>query len=201
MNPAEGVKRRRRGATLDEAILDAAWQVLSEGGYAAFTLDAVARRAHTSRTVLARRWEDRSALLAATVARQGRLEQGAAVDTGSLRNDVLVLLGESSLNLDRFIALLYASATGDGITQLTPPARLREIFLSESAARMEDAWFRAVDRGEAPDGPVDPWLLALPFDLFSAEVLMTRQAPGALRLAWIVDEVFMPLVRSKLGQG
>lgn len=183
---------------LEDAILDAAWDVLSEGGYPAFTLDAVARRAHTSRTVLARRWDSRATLLAATVAHQAQREAGEPMDTGTLRNDVLVLLGEASLNLDRFVALLYASASGDGITHVTPPARLRELFLSESAARMEDAWFRAVDRGEAPDGPIDPWLLALPLDLFSAEVLMTRQAPGALRLAWIVDEVFMPLVRARM---
>ncbi|WP_143338177.1 TetR/AcrR family transcriptional regulator [Demequina sp. NBRC 110054] len=198
MDSEGAIKRRRRGDVLEDAILDAAWDVLSEGGHGAFTLDAVARRAHTSRTVLARRWDDRAALMKAALWKRGREEDEGALDTGSLRNDVLVLLGNASLRPDRYEALLYASASGDALADGAERARLREIFLSDSVTRMEDVWFRAVERGEAPEGGIDPWLLALPFDLFSAEVLMTRQAPGALRLAWIVDEVFMPLVRARM---
>ncbi|WNM25367.1 TetR/AcrR family transcriptional regulator [Demequina capsici] len=195
---SEAVVTRRRGAVLERAILDAAWDVLTESGYDAFTLEAVAHRAGTSRTVLARRWSDRAELRTAALRRRGHLDPIEPLDTGSLRDDVLVLLGDASLHLDRYIALLYTSAAGEGALRDAVPARLRDVFLSDAAARMEDAWFRAIDRGEAPQGSVDPWLLALPFDLFSAEVLMTRTAPGALRLAWIVDEVFMPLVRGRL---
>ncbi|WP_372505777.1 TetR/AcrR family transcriptional regulator [Actinomadura madurae] len=36
---------RRRGAALEKALLDAAWDELAEHGYARFTVDAVVRRA------------------------------------------------------------------------------------------------------------------------------------------------------------
>ena len=43
---------RRRGKVLEDAVLDAAWSELTGGGYASFTKEAVATRAHTSRPVL-----------------------------------------------------------------------------------------------------------------------------------------------------
>jgi AcrR family transcriptional regulator len=43
---------RRRGKALEDAVLDAAWSELADGGYASFTMEAVAARAHTSRPVL-----------------------------------------------------------------------------------------------------------------------------------------------------
>src|SRR6185437_12507963 len=88
----EPVPRRRRGAELESAILDSAWAQLLEGGYHGFTIDAVAERASTSRSVLYRRWVDRDALLDATLSyglNQGRSEPP---DTGSLRGDMIEMM-------------------------------------------------------------------------------------------------------------
>ncbi|UUT35399.1 TetR/AcrR family transcriptional regulator [Microbacterium elymi] len=51
--------RRRRGEELEQAILQAGWDQLLEGGYPGFTIDAVAERVQTSRSVIYRRWADR----------------------------------------------------------------------------------------------------------------------------------------------
>ena len=40
----EAPRTRRRGAALEAAILDAAWDQLTDGGYGDFTLEAVAAR-------------------------------------------------------------------------------------------------------------------------------------------------------------
>ena len=53
---------RHRGAELEHAILEAAWLELEERGYAGLTMEAVAERSGTSRTVLARRWDGKAAL-------------------------------------------------------------------------------------------------------------------------------------------
>lgn len=50
------VPRRRRGKTLNRALLEAAWEELVTKGYDALTFDAVARRASTSKPVVYRRW-------------------------------------------------------------------------------------------------------------------------------------------------
>jgi AcrR family transcriptional regulator len=62
---ASHVTRRRYGAALERALLGAAWEELRESGYAGFTIDAVARRAGTSRPVLYRRWPNRAQLVLA----------------------------------------------------------------------------------------------------------------------------------------
>ncbi|WP_448062195.1 TetR/AcrR family transcriptional regulator [Cellulomonas hominis] len=64
----------RRGAELEEALLDAAWQQLLTAGYGGFTVDAVAERAHTSKPVLYRRWPTREDLLLALVRHQGEVD-------------------------------------------------------------------------------------------------------------------------------
>ena len=58
---------RRRGPELENALLEAAYAELVEGGLAAFTLDGVASRAHTSRPVLYRRWATREELVIAAI--------------------------------------------------------------------------------------------------------------------------------------
>ena len=54
---AGAAQTRRRGAELEQAILDAAWEQLIAEGYEHFTIDTVAARAQTSKPVLYRRWK------------------------------------------------------------------------------------------------------------------------------------------------
>ena len=58
---------RRRGSKLEAALLQAAWDELTEAGYTAFTMEGVAARAKTSRAVLYRRWPNRPELVVAAL--------------------------------------------------------------------------------------------------------------------------------------
>src|SRR5882757_6165421 len=53
---------RRRGAVLEEAILRAAVDELTESGYPGLTMDRVAKRAGTNKNAIYRRWPNRLAL-------------------------------------------------------------------------------------------------------------------------------------------
>ena len=57
-----------------------------------FTVDAVAERAGTSRSVLYRRWADRTDLLEAALGLELRRDRVPAPDTGNLRDDMIELL-------------------------------------------------------------------------------------------------------------
>ena len=87
-----GAARRRRGAALEEALLDAAWTELTERGYDDMTIEAVAVRAGTSRAVLYRRWPNKQELVLAALEHEVRKDVVVAPDTGSLRGDVIELL-------------------------------------------------------------------------------------------------------------
>jgi hypothetical protein len=84
--------RRRRGAELETAVLDAAWDELKTNGYADLTFDAVAARAGTSRTVLYRRWATREALARDAIARQHAQRRLELPDEGDFRADLIALL-------------------------------------------------------------------------------------------------------------
>src|SRR6202161_3717709 len=83
---------RRRGATLEHALLDAAWEELQQSGYSKLTMERVAERAGTSRAVIYRRWRSRVELVIAAMRYREPVRSGSSFDTGSLRGDVLALL-------------------------------------------------------------------------------------------------------------
>jgi AcrR family transcriptional regulator len=190
----EPVARRRRGAELETAILDAAWQELTEVGYGALTLDSVAQRAGTSRPVIARRWATKPDLVRAAVEQTLRRERAPMPDTGSLRGDVVALLRRANHRRAGTFALLtsylgnYFQETG------TTPADLRASALADTRAPLDAVFERAVARGEADPARLTARVRSVPIDLFRHEALMTLAAVPDDVIDAIVDEVLLPLV-------
>ena len=188
---------RRRGAELESAILDAAWDQLLAEGDEHFTIDTVAARARTSKPVLYRRWKTREDLLRATVRHRGAADPPVIPDTGTLRGDLLALL--TSANTTRNpMAALVSSMLGSyyNKTGLTP-AELREAFLGQRGSAVEQVVNRAVERGEIDPARLTPRIIALPFDLFRNEMMMTLTTVPDHVLRQIVDDIFIPLVAAQ----
>jgi AcrR family transcriptional regulator len=191
----EQTAKRRRGAELEQAILEAGWAQLLAGGYYGFTIDAVAERAGTSRSVLYRRFDDRDALLEATLVHglnQGRSEPP---DTGTLRGDILESLRRANRSradiaplMSVFMGAYYAES---GRTF----ADVRQQAFGERAGRSLDIILeRAVARGEADPSRLTPRVRTVATDLYRHDLLMTAAPLSDEQLVAIVDEVFLPLV-------
>ncbi len=186
--------RRRRGAALEAALLEAAWQELCAVGYPGFTLDGVAARAGTSRPVLARRWSNRAELVVAALRHHAALAATDVPDTGTLRGDVLAVLGQLSAGVGEMAGVLsfvladYFDATG------LSPSGLRERILAGTPSRMAAVIQRAVDRGEIDPGRLSPRIASLPVDLVRHDLIMSRAPVPEETLVEIVDRVFLPLV-------
>jgi AcrR family transcriptional regulator len=185
---------RRRGAELEGAILDAAWEQLTAEGYEHITIDAVAARAQTSKPVLYRRWKTREDLLRAVVRRRGAATARPVPDTGTLRGDLLALLTDA--NTDRNpMAALVSSMLGSYFNKTGPTvADLRKEFRGQRGHAVEEVVNRAVKRGEVDPARLTPRIIDLPFDLFRNEMLMTLQPVPDHVLRQIVDDIFIPLV-------
>lgn len=187
--------QRRRGAELENALLDAAWEELVEKGYGDFTIESVADRARTSRAVIYRRWSTKPDLVRAAVTHAGGTEHMEAPDTGSLRDDMIELLrranrSRSAIGITMALQLSgYYAETGTGLSDL------RTAFMAGRSSTVDAVLDRAVERGEADPAKLTPRVRGVAFDLYRQELLMTlRPVPDDV-LASIVDEVFMPLVR------
>jgi AcrR family transcriptional regulator len=189
-----GGKTRRRGEALENALLDAAWTELQATGYAGLTIEAVADRAGTSRAVVYRRWRNRADLVIAAMRRHRPLLSGDIPDTGTLRGDVLALLGRMAARLGEVGPETIYGLLGDYLSDAESFARGQDQVLHISADVMTTILKRAADRGEAR-ADVEPRIATLPTDLFRNELFMSRTPPSERVLAEIVDNVFLPLVR------
>jgi AcrR family transcriptional regulator len=190
---------RRRGAGLETAILQAAWDELAEVGYAALTMEGVAARARTSRAVLYRRWPSRPELVVAALRHHTEFNFPQTYDTGTLRGDVLALLRHMSTRVGEIAGtlsfLIAASFEEAGLS----PAVLRERAVGDEPGAMPAILTRAAARGEIDPERVTPGIASLPVDLVRHDLIMTLAPVPDDRLVEIVDQIFLPLVRTAGG--
>lgn len=183
------VTRRRHGAALEQALLDAAWDELRATGYAGFAVDAVARRAGTSRPVLYRRWPNRAHLvLAAVRAHVPPLRAEDFPDTGQLRSDLLAALRVQRSRFE-YIGTDLLNGLASELDQLPPD--VLDVFPALTAAAVA----RAADRGEIGPHPVPARVLAAPHDLLRHELAIRHHMPTDTELAQIIDDITIPAIK------
>ncbi len=186
-----GRANRRRGARLEDALLDAAWDELQAVGYAKLTMEAVAARAGTSKPVLYRRWPNRALLVLAVFRRQATSIGDVVPDTGDLRDDTLAVL--------RHLRNRQQIAGPEVIHGLL--AELQDVpagVLEVLPTVMTTVLARAMERGEVRPERVTRTVAALPGNLVRHEMMVSREPVTDQFLVEIVDEVFLPLVATEL---
>jgi AcrR family transcriptional regulator len=101
----------------EKAILAAVIGLLGELGYEGMTMDAVAARAHASKTTIYKRWPGKAELVRAAVDNYAAGRLTAAADTGSLRGDLMAVMDAMAGHLTpEFLAIpvLTAHQKGNG---------------------------------------------------------------------------------------
>lgn len=193
--PQGSVRPRRRGKELEDALLGATWDELSENGFEALTYEAVATRAETSRAVLYRRWATKGELVIAAIRHTRLLSIADPPDTGTLRGDLRGILLQA--NDTKFMLGLML------ITQLGPlyretgqtPESIRAAIIQEQPSRADAVWDRAIARGEVDETRLTPRVRRLYFDLFRDQLFMTLKPIPEADIDGILDEIVLPLVR------
>ncbi len=186
---------RRRGAALEQALLDAAWEELTEHGYARFTMDAVVKRAGTSPPVLYRRWSDRDELVRAAIAHVLREHVLEVPDTGSLREDVLTLMREINATRLQLVTVMSVNLASYYQETGTSPGDLFDPTTTGRKEAVDVLFDRALARAEVTPDRLTERVKSLPFDLLRHEFLTTFAPVPDHVLEEIVDTIFLPLVR------
>jgi len=169
---------RPRDPRIDSAVLRSTVELVSETGYAALSVDAIARRAHTSKPAIYRRWPSKAHLVHEAVF---LIDSGTELpDTGSLEGDVREmvrrtvavlttpaaraaipgLVGEMAADLTLHSALLerFAGIVSSGLTERLHEAMVRnEIRPDVTAAELTEAlagitFLALLTRGATLDG-------------------------------------------------
>jgi AcrR family transcriptional regulator len=185
---------RPRDEGREQAILEAAIELLAEVGYEAMTIEAVAVRARSSKATIYRRWPGKAQLVAEAMRRRTEPALDDLPDTGSLRGDLLGL-----------VQLMFAGINGaDGglICGLAVAVRSDPEFGRLLSAHTHDNKMRsvaeivsrAVARGEIPPGTDFNIMLEVApgvalFHQMSGQPLDTAFAEH------LVDRILIPLLR------
>ncbi len=138
-------------------MLGATLQLFAEQGYAGLTVDAVAARASVNKTTIYRRWPSKAELLAAALMSL-RDDEPETPDTGSLREDLLLLLRRVAQRMatPTWRAIMQAISLGNADPELQAILqRLRDTRPAIPPLVIE----RAIQRRELPAGS-DPELIA-----------------------------------------
>jgi AcrR family transcriptional regulator len=85
---------RPRQPGVEQAVFEAALDLLASRGYRQITMETLAERAGVSRTTIYRRWPTKAGVVAAAVSSL-YLDQAEVPDTGSLAEDLVALLSET----------------------------------------------------------------------------------------------------------
>lgn len=201
MDLDESPARRRRGAELEAALLEAAWDELDENGYSALTMEAVAARAGTSRPVIARRWPTRSELALAAIRHHFAAEPIQVPDHGTLRDDLLDYLRQANERRSQLavpLMLRFNGILGDGNGGL---ADLRDQLIGGRPTGLDVLLDRAQARGELDRATLPPMVEQLPFMLLRHELLMRMGPADDATIVSIVDDVFLPLATGGAAAG
>lgn len=195
---------RRRGKILEEAILLAAWEELSEVGYAHLTMEGVAARAKTNKAVVYRRWPDKRRLVIAVLKSYLPLPDRKVPDTGDLRTDLLILLRSVTRPLQMIGAetlhgLLVDVIDKEKISSL--PRILQANRNDWITLAMRTILEHAQKRGDVIREEINPRIISLPLDLIRYEVLFRHEPVSDIVLDEIVDDMFLPLVTGGGGSG
>ncbi|MEV0614766.1 TetR/AcrR family transcriptional regulator [Nonomuraea sp. NPDC050404] len=191
----EDKRSRRRGAELEEALLQATLDELAGSGYARLTIDRVAQRAGTNKTAIYRRWPNR-ATLAFAAYRHFVARPAALPDTGDLRTDVLELLRGTTARMGSPVSgEILRGVMSEMHAHPELLQHIREELAQEPGAMMTILG-RAVARGEARPDALRPRVATVPVVLLRQEYQMN---PGADIsddvLMELVDQVFLPMVK------
>src|SRR5919198_452119 len=187
-------RRTRRGRPrdpgVDEAILEAAVELLAEIGFARLTMDQVVERARVGKASVYLRWPNKVALVAEAIQHRSAVVPEVP-DTGSLHEDMLAFL----------LALLRGKEAGQralaAVTgEIASNPELRKAWrrgveetLLACVRRIVE---RAIERGELPAATDVELLTLLPLTLLQNWRLEHGQSPDDAVVERIVDQFYSP---------
>src|SRR5689334_10808610 len=188
---------RRRGATLEQAILRATIDELLESGYEALTMDRVARRAGTNKNAIYRRWPSRAALAVAAY-RELNVGEQPLPDTGTLRGDALELLRRANRSWTSPAGQLRRSLFAGVAHDPELLALIQERANDAGSALWLTVVARAVARGDVRPEALHPRAATAAIVLLRNEYV-TRGPTSVVDdvLIEIVDDVYLPRLRGR----
>lgn len=182
---------RPRDLARDEAIHEAALEVLSEVGYDRTTVEAIATRAHVSKATIYRRYKNKQELLMAAMGEHAACSL-PQIDTGSLRGDLIELISEHVKALkgpdgELLMALLSSAHRDPELGKLLP--QNKPIINDSTSVQIFE---RALARKEISTSANLEFLGEVVPAIFSHRLFITHQSVNRKFIEHLVDDLLIP---------
>lgn len=184
---------RRRGKHLEEAIHQAAWEELAAVGFQRLTMEGVAARANTSKPVLYRRYANKAELVLGAMQSRIPTPEEDIPNTGELRRDMLEVLTNMNRNVMRL-----GTETIRSLMIEFGDRPLFSLFFPNGRTHhtMRTILSRAEARGELHTDRITVRMMSMPVDLMRHEIIMSNEPVSPETVREIIDELFLPLLRT-----
>lgn len=137
---------RPRSPEVDQAILEAALDLLAESGWEGMAMEAIAQRGGVGKAAIYRRWSSKAAVLAAAV--DNLVSEIRIPDMGTIREDLMALM-TGAVTLYRGRAGRLMPGLVSAMAQEPAVAKaVRNGFLAERRDALREVLERGVRRGE-----------------------------------------------------
>lgn len=193
------VPQRRRGAALEDAILEAAYAELSEAGYNAFCVEDVAARARTGKASIYRRWPTKQVLVLDALCARLPTPRQCGLD---LELPDTMTTAEALRMIARRISQILASPDGavmraikcEAVTDPELAQAIDERFQAPRRAALLDLLRRGVARGEVRPEAVTPIVADVLPAVLTHRIVLQREPVTERTLTAIMDQVLIPLI-------
>lgn len=191
--------QRKRGAALEDAILEATFAELSEVGYTALTVEAVAARAHTGKASIYRRWPTKAQLVLDAMLERVPTPQDCGLDVEMPDS---VTTADALRTVARAISGILQSPAGDAMRSIKCEALadpelaqlIDDRFQAPRRAALVHLLERGVARGEVrPEAATELIADVLPA-MLTHRVILQRERVNERDIHDIMEQVLIPLV-------
>jgi AcrR family transcriptional regulator len=187
-----------RAEAREQAILDAALELVKEVGYDRLSMDALAERAHAGKATIYRHWSGKAEVVAEAIRRRKSGRQ-VMPDTGSLRQDLFEALGNMCVSLDGDGALV-AGVMSAMRTDPQLSALMRSQVL-DGDSPIDNIVSRAVDRGELLPGTTADLINEVGPAVVMMRLAFRGEPLDEAFTVHLVDQIVLPLLHHRsIGQ-
>ncbi|MEI9907591.1 MAG: TetR/AcrR family transcriptional regulator [Actinomycetota bacterium] len=185
---------RPRDNSRNTVIENAAIELLKEVGYERVSIESISQRAGVSKATIYRRWCSKAELITDAVHHYAFCKT-AAIDTGSLRGDLIEVISEKVKMMKsadgQLLAGLMAASNSD--------CDLSDVLTSRMAQGASSAYSaifsRAVERGEITKNAKPEKIFELIPAVVGFRVFMTQQSISRKFIENFVDDVLFPVLK------
>jgi AcrR family transcriptional regulator len=183
-----------RAEAREQAILDAALELLMEVGYDRLSIDALAERARAGKATIYRHWSGKAQIVAEAVRRMKGDQQAVHMDTGTLRGDLVGQLGQMCVSMDLEDAAIIAGVISAMRSDPELAELVRSQILDSKRGMFDEIIERAVRRGELPAGSTADLVEEVVPAMVINRLVIQGQPLSDEFATHVVDDVVLPLL-------